>query len=244
MYFPRACEGRFFAFGNTENTMCCLINKREFHCSLLEAFEGVLMKPSNRKRKLMESEDNEMHNAQFIALILTGGMVMGALSVITVVNANKSDTELIEVTLPTVQTNADLSNEAKPLIDLHEEPGTENKEIYRKITTMEKPDVEEFAYNVREAYLNEEWGSIKNLIMYPIRINGTEISDADEFVEYMEGKTLSKEGRRHMENETCHDINTSKFCLNLGEDDIWIADVNVGSLKHPQLKVTRISGIQ
>lgn len=127
---------------------------------------------------------------------------------------------------------------------LPEELGTGNMGIYRKITTMEKPVVEEFAYNVRKAYLNEDWDSIKNLIMYPIRINDTEINDADEFVEYMNGKTLSNEGRRDMENETCHDINTAKQCLNLGEDDIWIVDINVGSSKHPQLKITRICGIR
>ncbi len=127
---------------------------------------------------------------------------------------------------------------------LPEELGTGNMGIYRKLTTMEKPAVEEIAYNVRKAYLNEDWDSLKNLIMYPIRINDTEIRDADEFVEYMNGKTLSAEGRRDMENETCHDINTSKQCLNLGEDDIWMVDINVGSEKHPQLRITRICGIK
>ena len=127
---------------------------------------------------------------------------------------------------------------------LPEELGTGNMNIYRTITTMEKPAVEEIAYNVRKAYINEDWDSLKNLIMYPIRINNTEINDADEFVEYMNGKTLSDEGRRDMEKETCHDIDTSKQCLNLGEDDIWMVDVNVGSEKHPQLKITRICGIR
>ena len=127
---------------------------------------------------------------------------------------------------------------------LPEELGTGNMGIYRKITTMEKPAVEEIAYNVRKAYLNEDWNSIKNLINYPIRINDTEIYNADEFIEYMNGKTLSDEGRRDMENETCHDIDTSKQCLNLGEDDIWMVDINAGSAKHPQLRITRICGIR
>ena len=127
---------------------------------------------------------------------------------------------------------------------LPEELGTGNMNIYRTITTMEKPAVEEIAYNVRKAYINEDWDSLKYLIMYPIRINNTEINNADEFVEYMNGKTLSDEGRRDMEKETCHDIDTSKQCLNLGEDDIWMVDVNAGSEKHPQLKITRICGIR
>lgn len=322
-----------------------------------------------------EREGNEMKNGTFVALVLTGGAVIGVLSAIAVVYASKNPSELTNVTLPTVQTAAyttetntfiddskeehegqnpsmnvmgiyckdkvkikvdpiglkstsvtvewpgndnskaiwymsgrlneetmsiDYENAVKRVItyDRHgmeisdieiytsgrgkmtftkegmkwdeyndaiargmvfrltrpseiekeeklpEELGTGNMGIYRTITTMEKPDVEEFAYNVRKAYLNEDWDSIKNLIMYPIRINDTEISDADEFTEYMNGKTLSKEGRRDMESESCHDINTSKQCLNLGEDDIWIVDINVGSAKHPQLKITRICGIQ
>ena len=122
--------------------------------------------------------------------------------------------------------------------------GTGNMGIYKKITLMEKPAVEEIAYNVRKAYLNEDWNTLKNLIKYPIKINDTEIKDADEFVDYMNGRTLSSEGRRDMENETCHDINTAKECLNLGEDDIWMVDINQGSSEHPQLKITRICGIQ
>ena len=322
-----------------------------------------------------EREGNEMNNGTFVALVLTGGAVIGVLSAITVVYASKNPSELTNVTLPTVQTavyttetntfiddseeehegqnpsmnimgtyckdkvkikvdpiglkstsvtvewpgndnskaiwymsgrlneetmSIDYENAVKRVItyDRHgmeisdieiytsgrgkmtftkegmkwdeyndeiargmvfrltrpseieeeeklpDELGTGNMGIYRTITTMEKPDVEEFAYNVRKAYLNEDWDSIKNLIMYPIRINDTEICDADEFAEYMNGKTLSKEGRRDMESESCHDINTSKQCLNLGEDDIWIVDINVGSAKHPQLKITRICGIQ
>lgn len=366
----------FFAFGNTQKAMCCLINKAAFHCSLFETFSDVLMRPSDRNTITRESEDNKMNNGKFIALVLTGGAVIGVLSAITVVSAAKPDSVLVNAKVPTAQSSVRETIETRPFVDdsdeeneeqnpsmnimgiyckdkikinvdpigirstsmtvewprndnskaiwymsgrlneetmsidyenavkrvitynkdgieisdieiytsgkgkmtftkegmkwdeynesvargmifkitspseikeeekLPEELGTGNMWIYRKITTMEKPAVEEFAYKVRKAYLNEDWDSIKNLIMYPIRINDTEISDADAFVEYMNGKTLSKEGRRDMENETCHDINTSKQCLNLGEDDIWIVDINVGSAKHPQLKITRICGIQ
>ena len=67
--------------------------------------------------------------------------------------------------------------------------------------------------------------------MYPIRINDTEISDADEFTEYMNGKTLSKEGRRDMESESC---NTALLVL---LDSADAGDLELGMLCRPYIDI-------
>ena len=45
-----------------------------------------------------------MNNGTFVALVLTGGAVMGILSAITVVYASKNPSELTNVTFPTIET--------------------------------------------------------------------------------------------------------------------------------------------
>ena len=55
---------------------------------------------------------------------------------------------------------------------------------------MDKFQVETVVgFTVRTAYLEEDWHTLAGMIRYPIIIKGTELNDADAFLEYMTDKS-------------------------------------------------------
>ena len=56
-------------------------------------------------------------------------------------------------------------------------------EHYASVTAMDKFQVETVVgFNVRTAYLDQNWYALADMIRYPITINGTELADADAFL--------------------------------------------------------------
>lgn len=116
-------------------------------------------------------------------------------------------------------------------------------DYYTSVTAMDKRTVEEACFFVRDAYLNENWAALADTIRYPITINETELKDADEFLAYMNDKTLHESDRSVMLDENCHDMFVNGEGICMGSGQIWLLDPNYMTDEEPQLQIIAISGI-
>ena len=129
-------------------------------------------------------------------------------------------------------------------IDQAAEAAVEDPGYYASVTAMEKSEVESLAAAVREAYLAEDWATIAGLIRYPISMYpDVKVNDAEDFLSYMNGKTVHESDRAAMEAESCRNMffNGQGICLADGE--IWMNDVHYMTDEPPALEIVAVSGV-
>ena len=119
----------------------------------------------------------------------------------------------------------------------------EDPAYYSGVTAMEKNEVEEFCYTLRNAYLEEDWAALAEHVRYPISVNGKELKTQEEFLSYMQGKHVHESDRKPMEEEYCYNMffNGQGICLGAGE--MWILDPNYMTDETPVLQIIALSGI-
>ena len=117
-------------------------------------------------------------------------------------------------------------------------------EHYAPVTAMDKFQIETVvAFNVRTAYLNQNWFALADMIRYPITVNGTELADADAFLGYMIDKTVSESDRNAMLEENLLDMFVNGQGICMGSGQIWLNDPNYMTDAEPALEIIAISGI-
>ena len=117
-------------------------------------------------------------------------------------------------------------------------------EDYAAVTAMDKYEVETIVgFNVRTAYLSENWYTLADMIWYPITINGIELADADAFLGYMMDKTVAESDREAMMEEDFLDMFVNGQGICMGSGQIWLNDPNYMTDAEPELKIIAISGI-
>lgn len=117
-------------------------------------------------------------------------------------------------------------------------------EHYASVTAMDKARIETVvAFRVRTDYLSENWYDMAELIRYPIRINDTELADADAFLGYMIDKTVSESDREAMLQENLLDMTVNGQGICMGAGQIWLNDPNYWTDAEPTLEIIAISGI-
>ena len=115
---------------------------------------------------------------------------------------------------------------------------------YRGVTAMDKARIETvIGYNVRSAYLKEDWKTLAGMIRYPITINKTELADSEAFLGYMIDKKVDESDRQAMNDETLLDMFVNGQGICMGSGQIWLNDPNYMTDKEPVLEIIAISGI-
>ena len=115
---------------------------------------------------------------------------------------------------------------------------------YASVTAMDKFQVETVVgFNVRTAYLDQNWYALADMIRYPITINNTELADADAFLGYMIDKTVSESDRKAMLEEDFLDMFVNYQGIMMGGGEIWLSDPNYGTDAEPTLEIIAINGI-
>lgn len=115
---------------------------------------------------------------------------------------------------------------------------------YASVTTMDKFQVETVVgFTVRTAYLEEDWHTLAGMIRYPIIIKGTELNDADAFLEYMTDKTISESARDAMLEEDFLDMVVNEQGILMGGGAILLGDPNFGAKVEPELEIIAMNGI-
>lgn len=115
---------------------------------------------------------------------------------------------------------------------------------YEGVTAMDKAKIETVvAFNVRRAYLGENWPELADMIDYPIVINDTTLEDSDAFIGYMLDKTIDESDRQAMDEESTLDMFANGQGICMGSGQVWLNDPNYMTDKEPELKIIAISGI-
>lgn len=96
---------------------------------------------------------------------------------------------------------------------------------------------------IRQAYLEEKWYALADMIRYPITINETVLADADAFLEYMEDKTVHESDRQAMMDEDLLDMFVNGQGICMGSGQVWLNDPNYMTDQEPELQIIAISGI-
>ena len=117
-------------------------------------------------------------------------------------------------------------------------------DYYSPVTAMEKSEVERLAAAVREAYLAEDWAAIAGMIRYPINMYpDVKVNNAEEFLAYMDGKTVHESDRAVMEAESCRNMFFNGQGICFGDGEIWMNDIHYMTDEPPVLEIVAVSGI-
>ena len=120
----------------------------------------------------------------------------------------------------------------------------EDPDYYSPVTAMEKSEVERLAAAVREAYLAEDWAAIAGMIRYPINMYpDVKVNNAEEFIAYMDGKTVHESDRAVMEAESCRNMFFNGQGICFGDGEIWMNDIHYMTDEPPVLEIVAVSGI-
>lgn len=120
----------------------------------------------------------------------------------------------------------------------------EDPDYYSPVTAMEKSEVERLAAAVREAYLAEDWAAIAGMIRYPINMYpDVKVNNAEEFLAYMDGKTVHESDRAGMEAESCRNMFFNGQGICFGDGEIWMNDIHYMTDEPPVLEIVAVSGI-
>ncbi len=119
--------------------------------------------------------------------------------------------------------------------------GTTGDDFYKVCTNADKKTVEDFAAKARDAYVNGDWETLSEMILYPINLaEGVTAEDNYAFMDYMNSKKVTDADKKEMEAETCQDMFARDQGICLGSGQIWIGE-NVDDSK---LYVISISGLE
>ena len=135
----------------------------------------------------------------------------------TTVPSSHIETMNMEDTLPAGSTPTETTLQAPE----------ENQSVdyYSVCTNFSKSEVEQFAKEVRECILAEDWESLTEYVVYPITMAGVTYEDSTSFLTAPFGTQLDEDSMESIRNERC----TNMFCnyagIMMGNGEVWIGEV-------------------
>ena len=135
----------------------------------------------------------------------------------TTVPASQIETMNIEDTLPagTIPTETTVQ-------DLEE---AQNADYYSVCTNYSKSEVEQFAKEVRECILAEDWERLSEYVVYPITIAGVTYEDSTSFLAAPFEAHLDEDSIEAIRNESCIDMFCNYAGIMMGNGEVWIGEV-------------------
>ena len=143
----------------------------------------------------------------------------------------------------------DTENTDIPVQDMElqpEEAAAVNDSYYRAATDIPRADVESYAAQIRQYFLNHDWQAISSEISYPITISDVTYSNSAEFLDAsgeFDG-ILDEAFFSALEEEDCVEMLCNWEGIMLGESgQIWISEVLDGELHSQGLKIIAVNGM-
>lgn len=117
---------------------------------------------------------------------------------------------------------------------------SDDSDFYVAATNFDKQTVESYAAEVKKAYTESNYTALSQMILYPITMYpDVTCNNAEDFMNYCEGKSIASADLESMEAETCKDMFANSGGICLGDGQVWIGeDVNTG-----RLGIINISGM-
>lgn len=135
----------------------------------------------------------------------------------TTVPASQIETMNIEDTLPagTIPTETTVQ-------DLEE---AQNADYYSVCTNYSKSEVEQFAKEVREFIIAEDWERLSEYVAYPITMAGVTYEDSTSFLAAPFEAHLDEDSIEAIHNESCTDMFCNYAGIMMGNGEVWIGEV-------------------
>ena len=135
----------------------------------------------------------------------------------TTVPASQIETMNIEDTLPagTIPTETTVQ-------DLEE---AQNADYYSVCTNYSKSEVEQFAKEVREFIIAEDWERLSEYVVYPITLAGVTYEDSTSFLAAPFEAHLDEDSIEAIHNESCTDMFCNYAGIMMGNGEVWIGEV-------------------
>ena len=121
--------------------------------------------------------------------------------------------------------------ETKPAED-SSSSSSDDSDFYFVATNCDKQTVESYAAEVKKEYTESNYTALSQMILYPITMYpDVTCNNAEDFMNYCEGKSIASADLESMEAETCKDMFANSGGICLGDGQVWIGeDVNTGKL--------------
>lgn len=118
------------------------------------------------------------------------------------------------------------------------EPETQEEipwDYYAEATTRPADEVETFAKIVRHNILLKNWDALEGKVKLPLTVQGEEVTNWDDFVEWMEAYSTYYLYTDRLKQETCHAMFCNWQGIAMADGLIWINEGGTG------LKITAIN---
>ena len=135
----------------------------------------------------------------------------------TTVPASHIETMNMEDTLPagTIPTETTLQDPDE----------SQNEDYYSVCTNYSKSEVEQFAKEVREFILAEDWERLSEYVVYPITMAGVTYEDSTSFLAAPFEAHLDEDSIEAIRNESCTDMFCNYAGIMMGNGEVWIGEV-------------------
>ncbi|MEE1256221.1 MAG: hypothetical protein UHN47_06885 [Lachnospiraceae bacterium] len=115
----------------------------------------------------------------------------------------------------------------------------EAENCYAGVTQKSQEEVEEYARQVKELFLNHKWDKIAEMISYPIEINGIVYRTPSEIEHIQLEQNYSEMFMSALGQESCQAMYCDSDGICLGSGEVWIAEVEQNGSK--ELKIVSIN---
>lgn len=119
-----------------------------------------------------------------------------------------------------------------------------NDSYYSIATDISRTEVEDYAANVKQSFMEHDWLTISSEISYPITISGIMYPDSATFLDASASfdNNLNEKFFSHLEEEDCVEMFNNSQGIMLGETgEIWIAEVLDDKFNSQGLKIIAIN---
>lgn len=117
---------------------------------------------------------------------------------------------------------------------------------YGIATEASAEEVEQFAAQVKEAYLARNWQALSVMVEYPLDLFGEQVRNEQEFVAAMESHAVSESSLRSVEEEPCTDLFANDQGIAMADGIVWFRDTAFDGITQtgtPSFKIFAINTI-
>lgn len=102
---------------------------------------------------------------------------------------------------------------------------SQNADYYSVCTNYSKSEVEQFAKEVREFIIAEDWERLSEYVVYPITMAGVTYEDSTSFLAAPFEAHLDEDSIEAIRNESCTDMFCNYAGIMMGNGEVWIGEV-------------------
>lgn len=154
-----------------------------------------------------------------------------SISVLTACARADNKKQTIETTVPTSYIETMNIEDTLPAgttptqTTLQDPEEAQNADYYSVCTNYSKSEVEQFAKEVREFILAEDWEGLSEYVVYPITMAGVTYEDSTSFLAASFETHLDEASIELIRNESCTDMFCNYAGIMMGNGEVWIGEV-------------------